>query len=515
MKTNPDQKSSKIYLFAALIALGVSLGVVGLSYYFLKEPVSLITVESGTDRPVLFTADKDGNITPLDFTKTTAKVLDGVVHITSRGRQMGRSYRQLPDPFQEFFKNNPFSPFFDAPEERSNEDSSEEVPEQLPAIGTGSGVIINTDGYIVTNNHVIDQAEEIEVTLHNNGTYKATVIGVDPTTDLALLKIDAQDLRALSFVNSDDVEVGEWVLAIGNPFSLNSTVTAGIVSAKARNININREDLAVESFIQTDAAINPGNSGGALVNLNGDLIGINTAIASRTGSYSGYGFAVPSNLVSKVVQDLLEFGNVQRGILGVRIQNMDGRLAKEKRIELIPGAYVAMVNAESAADEAGIEPGDIITAVNQKEINSSPRLQEIIAGYRPGDKVSIDVIRDGKKQTFQVVLKNTSGNTAIVKREESALWNTLGAEFETIDAEKATSLELDGGVVVTRLYPGKLRQETQMREGFIITHVNGVKVKTADEFKTQLERLNEGGVMLQGRYPDSEKIYYYAFGLRF
>ena len=515
MKSNPIQKSSRIYVFAALIALGVSLGVVGMSYLLVKEPVSLITVESGTDRPVLFTADKDGNITPLDFTKTTAKVLDGVVHITSRGRQMGRSYRQLPDPFQEFFKNNPFSPFFGSPDERPNNGDSQDTPEQLPAIGTGSGVIINTDGYIVTNNHVIDQAEEIEVTLHNNGTYKATVIGVDPTTDLALLKIEADNLRALSFVNSDDVEVGEWVLAIGNPFSLNSTVTAGIVSAKARNISINREDLAVESFIQTDAAINPGNSGGALVNLNGDLIGINTAIASRTGSYSGYGFAVPSNLVSKVVQDLLEYGNVQRGILGVRIQNMDGRLAKEKGIELIPGAYVAMVNSESAADEAGIEPGDIITAVNDKEINSSPRLQEIIAGFRPGDKVSIEVNRNGKQQTFQVVLKNTSGNTAIVKREEIALWNKLGAEFGTLDPEKAKSLNLEGGVEVTRLYPGKLRQETQIREGFIITHINGTRVKDSEDFKTLLERQKEGGVMLQGRYPDSERTYYYAFGLNF
>jgi Do/DeqQ family serine protease len=514
METNSKGKSSKVYWYAALIALGVSLGVLGLSSVFMKGPIILTKVESTSERPVLFTADKEGNITPLDFTQTADKVLDGVVHITSRGRQTNREYRQLPDPFRDFFRNNPFGPYFESPEEDSREGGAERQS-QLPAIGTGSGVIINTDGYIVTNNHVIDQAEEIEVTLHNNGTYKASVVGVDPTTDIALLKIEAKDLKALAFVNSDDVEVGEWVLAIGNPFSLNSTVTAGIVSAKARNININREELAVESFIQTDAAINPGNSGGALVNLNGDLIGINTAIASRTGSYSGYGFAVPSNIVSKVVQDLLEFGNVQRGILGVRIQNMDGRLAKEKGISLISGAYVAMVNSQSAADEAGIEPGDIITGVNGKEIDSSPRLQEIIAGFRPGDKVSVDVNREGVKKTFEVTLKNTSGDTSMVKREESELWNRLGADFQTLDSEKAAKLELDGGVEITRLYPGKLRQETQIREGFIITKVNGDEVKTLEAFQDKLTDLKDGGVMLQGRYPDSSRTYYYAFGLNF
>ncbi|MFM1878812.1 MAG: hypothetical protein RLZZ241_1678 [Bacteroidota bacterium] len=515
MKTNAVNSTTKVYAYAALIALTVSLGVVGLSQFLFKGPVTLTQTTTGIDRPVLYTTDKEGNITPLDFTKTASKVLDGVVHITSRGKQMGNSYRQLPDPFREFFKNNPFGPYFDAPQEDPNQGSPNESPNSLPAIGTGSGVIINADGYIVTNNHVIAGAEEIEVILHNNGTYKASVVGVDPTTDIALLKIDVGDLKALAFVNSDDVEVGEWVLAIGNPFSLNSTVTAGIVSAKARNININREDLAVESFIQTDAAINPGNSGGALVNLNGDLIGINTAIASRTGSYSGYGFAVPSNLVSKVVQDLLEFGNVQRGILGVRIQNMDGRLAQEKGIQLIQGAYVAMVNAESAAAEAGIEPGDIITSVNGKEINSSPRLQEVIAGYRPGDRLKVELRRAGAIKNVQVILKNTAGNTALVKRDESALWNQLGAELQTLDAEKAKQLELAGGVEVTRLYPGILKQETQMREGFIITHINGAQITSMEALKKQLEQKRQGGVMLQGRYPDSAKTYYYAFGLNF
>ena len=513
MKTNVFSKTNRTYWVSALIALAVSLGVIGISKWQSGEPVTLQKVTTEVAKPVLYTTDKDGNITPLDFTGTAAKVLDGVVHITSRGRQPYQGYRQLPDPFREFFKDSPFAPYFRAPEQTPEDEDQGEAPKEMPMMGTGSGVIINPQGYIVTNNHVIDQADEIEVTLHDNGTYKATVVGVDPTTDLALLKIDADGLNALSFVNSDDVKVGEWVLAIGNPFSLNSTVTAGIVSAKARNININREELAVESFIQTDAAINPGNSGGALVNLNGDLIGINTAIASRTGSYSGYGFAVPSNIVSKVVEDLLEYGSVQRGILGVRIQNMDGRLAQEKGIDLIPGVYVAMVNEGSAADEAGIKPGDIITAVNDKEVDSSPRLQELIAGYRPGDKVQITLNRSGSAKELQVTLKNTAGNTAIVKRDDSALWNRLGAELHTLDKDKAASLKMEGGVEVSRLYPGKLRQETQMREGFIITHVNGRKVTTVEQLKSLIDEQREGGVMLQGRYPDSDKVYYYAFGL--
>lgn len=513
MKANAKNGNKRMYWVSALIALTVSLGVIGFSRWQSTDTVTLQRVTTQVAKPVLYTTDKDGNITPLDFTKTAAKVLDGVVHITSRGTQMNPGYRQLPDPFREFFKDSPFAPYFKSPQQAPEDGDPEDAPEELPTTGTGSGVVINAKGYIVTNNHVIDQADEIEVTLHNNGTYKATVVGTDPTTDLALLKIDAEGLNALSFVNSDDVEVGEWVLAIGNPFSLNSTVTAGIVSAKARNININREELAVESFIQTDAAVNPGNSGGALVNLNGDLIGLNTAIASNTGSYSGYGFAVPSNIVSKVVEDLLEYGKVQRGILGVRIQNIDGHLAQEKGIELIPGVYVADVNEGSAAAAAGIKPGDIITGVNGKEVNSSPRLQELIAGFRPGDKVQIALQRAGEMHELAVTLKNTAGNTAIVKRDDSALWNRMGAEFQDLAAEQANAMGLDGGVVVTRLYAGKLRQETQMREGFIITHVNGRKVSSLDQLKSALEAHIAGGVLLQGRYPESDKTYYYAFGL--
>ncbi len=508
MKQVQLSQANRVYLIAALIALVISLSVVALGYRGISNQVKLNRVVTPQEKPVLYTTDTTGELIPLDFTKTSQKVLDAVVHITSRGTQpYMREYRQLPDLFREFFQDSPYGDYF-----RGQPGEQEEGMGPIPRIGTGSGVIINENGYIVTNNHVIAGAEEIEVTLHNNGTYKAEVVGTDPTTDLALLKIDVNGLRPLSMVNSDDVEVGEWVLAIGNPFSLNSTVTAGIVSAKARNININREELAVESFIQTDAAINPGNSGGALVNLNGDLIGINTAIASRTGSYNGYGFAVPSNLVTKVVEDLLEYGNVQRAILGVRIQTLDGRLASEKGIDLVPGVYVAMVNEDSAADDAGIEPGDIITGVDGKETRNAARLQELIAGYRPGDEVAITLNRDGRARTLQVALKNTSGSLAVVRKPDMELRKELGASFETLDRELAREMGLDGGVQVTALYPGKIRRETQMREGFVITHVNGERTETLEKFREMLLD-SDGGVMLQGRYPDSEKTYYYAFGM--
>ena len=291
----------KTHLISALIALGVSLATIG-GFQLMQEKqaktVKIEHVPSSVSQGVAYGLDEDGKMAPLDFTSTSARVITAVVHITATqsGNSSRRQQQEVPDPFRGFFGER-----FGMPE-------GGRQGQGRPRVGTGSGVIINDQGYIVTNNHVISGAQDVEVTLHNNQSYKATVIGADPTTDLALVKITADDLVSLPFVNSDDVKIGEWVLAVGNPFSLNSTVTAGIVSAKGRNININRERFAVESFIQTDAAINPGNSGGALVDLDGGLIGINTAIASPTGSYSGYGFAVPSNIVNKVVEDLLEYG---------------------------------------------------------------------------------------------------------------------------------------------------------------------------------------------------------------
>jgi S1-C subfamily serine protease len=315
----------------------------------------------------------------------------------------------------------------------------------------------------------------------------------------------------MSLVNSDDVEVGEWVLAVGNPMGLNSTVTAGIVSAKARSININQDKFAVESFIQTDAAINPGNSGGALVNLDGNLVGINTAIASRTGTYTGYGFAVPSNIVTKVVEDLLKYGAVQRGMLGVTIRTMDSNLAKEKKVDFTKGVWIEQVGENSAADKAGIESGDIILEVNGEETATSPRLQEIIASKRPGDAVNLLVNRDGKEKEFKVILENVNGTTKLVKKEKKEILNLLGADFENLDKDLAEKLDLDGGVQVNKLYPGKIKKETQMREGFIITHIDGKRVRNVEDVAEILEN-KKGGVMIEGVYEDGSK-YYYAFGL--
>ena len=445
--------------------------------------------------------NKDFKGGPVDFTVTAKKVLDAVVHIRSTqgsgGANDDRQLQQLPDLFKEFFGDRFHMP--------------ENMPQQ-PMYGSGSGVIIDEKGHIVTNNHVINNASELEVTLHNNETYKAVVIGADPATDLALLQVKGENLKALLFVDSDDVEIGQWVLAVGNPYSLNSTVTAGIVSAKARNININPEKLAIESFIQTDAAINPGNSGGALVDLDGKIVGINTAIATRTGSYTGYGFAIPSNLVTKVVADLLKYGSVQRGILGVTITTMNGSLAKEKKIEFTKGVWVETVGEDSAAKKAGIEAGDVIVKVDGIIVTTSPRLQEIIAQHRPGDKLSVVVNRKGKEKEFQVILENVTGTTDISKKENVEILNFLGADFETINKESAQKLNLDGGVKIINLYPGVLRQKTQVRAGFIITHVDGEKITNIKDLVGALEK-KKGGVMLEGVYEDMPGKQYYAFGL--
>ena len=451
----------------------------------------------------VMTVDENGELTPLAFTETAEDVLEAVVHIKStmvgNMNQMPQT-KNLPDPFRDFFGDQFFR--FESPRQAPNQ----------PRVGTGSGVIINENGYIVTNNHVIDNADDLEVTLHDNRTYKATVVGTDPTTDLALLQIKEDNLPTVPLVNSDDIRVGEWVLAVGNPMGLNSTVTAGIISAKGRNINILKEKFAVESFIQTDAAINPGNSGGALVNLNGGLVGINTAIASPTGSYSGYGFAVPSNIVNKIVEDLLTYGVVQRGVLGVMIRTVDGNLKKEKGLDIVEGAYVDSLLENSAARPAGILKGDVITAVDGKVIKSSPDLQALIAQKRPGDEIMVTVRRDGKELNKKVTLNNTAGEKALIDKDFIEISTVLGAEFETLDKKTSNKLEIDGGVKVKNLRTGKLKRQTQMREGFIITKVDGKKVETKDQLYELLEG-KKGGVMLEGVYEDLPGKYYYAFGL--
>jgi serine protease Do len=372
---------------------------------------------------------------------------------------------------------------------------------------SGSGVIITADGYIVSNNHVVEGAEKIEVVMENQRSYEAVLIGTDPTTDLALLKIDDKNLPFVKYGTSDDILVGEWVLAVGNPFNLNSTVTAGIISAKARNINILRakSNFAVESFLQTDAVVNPGNSGGALVNLRGELVGINTAIASPTGSYTGYSFAVPVDLVKKVIDDILKYGEVQRGLLGVSIADMTTALAKEKGIDYVRGVYVAGVNDGSAAKEIGMKEGDIITSINGKEIVSSAGLQEAVARYRPGDKLKVSYLRKGEQMEGTAVLKNKLGEDKIVKKEEASIKRKLGADLQTVSKDDKKKLSLQGGAQVYRLYDGLLK-DAGIREGFIITSIDKKAVQTPEDVEAILKTVLAGnGVLVEGLYPNGKK----------
>lgn len=495
-------------ILAAVMGSAMTIGTVQL--LDLNEG-TVVKVEHVDGTPAKSTnyAEKDGAILPMDFTGAAKKVMPAVVHIRStqtRGGYSNEPQQEIPEPFRDFF-----GPFL-----------REDRGAPMPRMGSGSGVIINESGYIVTNNHVIANADDLEVTLHNNRSYKAKVVGTDPNTDLALIKIDAEGLPTLSFGSSDDLRVGEWVLAVGNPFNLNSTVTAGIVSAKGRSIGIigsgtrDRQDsisTTIESFIQTDAAVNPGNSGGALVNLNGDLIGINTAIASPTGSYSGYSFAVPSIIVSKVVEDLIAYGTVQRGWLGVQINNINSAFAREKDLEVISGAYVARIDEKSGAKAAGIKEGDVIVSIDDRAITETSELIGYIGSKRPGDKIEVTVNRDGKELTFDVVLKNREGTTEVIKKESEEILNTLGATLENVDEQTLRRLNIKSGVRVKALTPGIIRQSTEMRPGFIITKIDGKPVKSPDDVVDILEDKKGGGVLLEGVYEEVPGTYYYGLGL--
>ena len=383
------------------------------------------------------------------------------------------------------------------------------------AHSSGSGVIIAEDGYIVTNNHVIDKAEKISVTLNNNKTYKAEVIGTDPNTDLALLKIDKDNLPHIKYGNSNAINIGEWVLAVGNPFNLTSTVTAGIISAKGRDINILRNDpysgmSAIESFIQTDAAVNPGNSGGALVSSTGELIGINSAIKSNTGSYTGYSFAIPVNIVKKVVSDLKEFGTVQRAFIGVSIRNMDEELANQIGTDNINGVYINGTTENGSAAKAGIKSGDVIKKIGNKSIKNVAELQEQISQFRPGDKVIVVVNRAGEELKLPVVLKNLNGNEKIVSNESNTTLKQLGVKFAETSKKELKQLKLNGGVKVEQLYSGKLRS-VGIREGFIITKINHKSINTIEELISTIKKI-KGGILLEGIYQNGRKEFY-GFGV--
>lgn len=374
---------------------------------------------------------------------------------------------------------------------------------QQQARSSGSGVIISDDGYIVTNHHVIEDANNIEVVMSDNRRFYAKVIGRDPSTDLALLKIKARNLPFVSYGNSDLLATGEWVLAVGNPFELTSTVTAGIVSAKARNIGILRDknNLQVEAFIQTDAAVNPGNSGGALVNLKGELVGINSAIATATGSYSGYSFAIPVNLVKKIMDDLLEFGQVQRGLLGVRIMDVDARVAEDENLDILQGIFVNQVNEGSAAEQSGIEQGDVITAIDGQAVGTTSELQELVARHRPGHALRVTIHRGGKNKSVKTVLKNFDGRESMTRPEVNYVIE--GATFEDVSYSALNRRNLDGGVLVSVLENGKWKT-AGIKEDFIITHIDKVAVDNVADLNRILS-YKSGGLLVEGVYKNGEK----------
>jgi serine protease Do len=444
---------------------------------------------------------------PIDFEKAASAAVPAVVHIktTTKFKEVsGRgSQGQEQDPFGDMFGGDMFKRFFGDGNGRQFQ-----APDQK---ASGSGVIISTDGYIVTNNHVVNGATSIVVTLNNRKNYVAKVIGTDPNTDLALIRIDASNLPVMTIGNSDEVKLGQWVLAIGYPLNLDVTVTQGIVSAKSRNIGINTQAAApVESFIQTDAAVNPGSSGGALVNTNGELIAINSAIASPTGSFAGYAYAVPSNLMKKVVGDIMKFGSVQRGYLGISMapEGLDDAKKKELGVNSdVAGVFVMEVDPNGAAGEAGIKKGDVLVKINDQAINSDAELAELIARQKPGDKVKIDYIRNGSGHSTDAVLKNKLGTFASAK---SAAVESMGADFSDLGKQDASKLGIDGGVVVNNIHDGGvLSNQTNMHPGFIITKVGDLSVKSVDEFKDALSKQGSN-FQIQGVYPDSRDVYYYG-----
>ena len=374
-------------------------------------------------------------------------------------------------------------------------------------ISTGSGVIYTSDGYVVTNNHVIENADAIEV-IHEKRTYKAELIGSDPSTDLAILKIDGNDLPNIKIGRSRDLEVGEWVLAVGNPFNLTSTVTAGIVSAKGRQINILRTNFPIESFIQTDAAINPGNSGGALVNTKGELVGINTAILSKTGSYAGYGFAVPVDIVSKIVEDLIKYKEVQKAFVGAEITDIDQQLGEELELDNWNGVIIQNLQKGGAADKGGLREGDIIIKLNDQDVRSKGEYEEVISYHSPGDRMDVTYRRSGRTLNTQITLTNVRGTTEIITREIYTS-RRLGADFEVVPKVERDLLKIDHGVRISKIRSGFIKR-LSIEEGFIVTHINKVPIKDAESLVDILVKIR-GRVYVEGVSKDGVRGYYSYF----
>jgi Do/DeqQ family serine protease len=469
------RKGHLVVLFFLLVGASV-LGAFVFSKWFYVTPEA--SFNQPLDRYIINTTSSITEDSDINFVKASKKCTPSVVFIKTESQQYRRS---------SFFWGFDFDPFG-----RIGKVAS-----------TGSGVILSEDGYIVTNHHVIKNADKIQVVISNTKkSYNAELIGADPSSDLALLKINCQNLTPIQFSSSDEVEIGEWVLAVGNPFNLTSTVTAGIVSAKGRNINIVNNQFPIESFIQTDAAINPGNSGGALVNLNGDLIGVNTAIASKTGSYVGYGFAIPSNIVSKIIEDLKQYGIIQRGFLGIDVEDIDGDMAE--KLEVTNGVLVKRVNNRNEESHKKLEAGDIVVKFDGKLIEAKSNFDEFLAFRRPGDIVNLEVNRNGEIINTNIVLVNKEGTTEKL-RKQSLLSEVLGGEFEAISKVDRQTYGIDKGVKVTNITNGKLRQ-MNISDGFIFTRINNQEYGSAKELINKLEN-HKGQIRIEGISSNGSRQY--------
>lgn len=497
-------KTKNIFLVVLISCITSLASVWGYSHFKTNQTVS---IQEPGKLPVNYAGFFDGTKAagPVDFTAASTSATPAVVHIKTKtkARQATNNLPRGRNPFSDLFGDD-FGDLFGGP-------NSATIPEQR---ASGSGVLISEDGYIVTNNHVIDGADDINITLNNKRSYKATLVGTDPSSDVAVLKIDGKNFPYMVYGNSDDVKLGQWVLAVGYPLTLDVTVTAGIISAKSRYIGINRRQsqTAVESFLQTDAAVNPGNSGGALINTDGQLIGINSAIASPTGSYAGYSYAVPVNIVKKVVNDLMKFGTVQRAFLGIQYSMEDPTDEERKEYGLKQGEGVLVGEAPvgGAASVAGIKKGDIVTKINNVKVTTGPEMVEQVTRFKPGDKITVTYLRDGKENTANLTLKNNAGNTEIVKN--ATITEKLGAHLETLDKKKAATYDIPGGVVVKKIGEGIL-SKTKMQDGFVITSANGTVIKNLDDLREVLEKGRNSTVRLEGIYPGYESSYGYSLNL--
>ncbi len=479
--------AKSIGLFILLFAVGGIISLAGAHALGWTGKTVVIENTQSSVPTALANLPSSSAAVPTDFVVAAEASVEAVVHVKITAERAQNYY----NPFNDLFFGRP------------------STPQKQEIQGSGSGVILSSDGFIVTNNHVISGAKEITVVTANNNEYEAVLIGTDPTTDIALLKIDAEDLKTIVVANSDAVRLGQWVLAVGNPFNLTSTVTAGIISAKGRDINIIDEQSAIESFIQTDAAVNPGNSGGALVNTGGELVGINTAISSRSGSFEGYSFAVPANLVMKVVGDLKEFGRVQRAFMGINYNELNASLSEELKLTINSGVYVANVIEGGAADEAGIKKGDVIINVDGKQVRTGADLTEAIGSHRPGEQLNVLVNRNGINQQYSIVLKNRLGTTEMLTKEEEIM-RSYGAKLSELTINEKRKLGLRYGVKVDEVLGGRF-QKAGIPKGFIIVKLNNVYVDDVAKFERLIQQFNPGdGALIQG-FETNGKANYYAF----